>query len=406
MPTTTTWNHASLDLSAIPDGNYFLGFEVLTSTSTSSIYIDHIIGPDFASVAPGPATPTAPANAAIDVSQFPTFTWTAPTTGGIPTGYKVFCDTNADPTTQIADVAALTYTATTALPYSTLLYWKVVPYNTAGDATGNTVFSFTTRADPTIYALPWSEDFGTTGTVFPPTNWSRWSGALADPSTLTTGSTVWGQDNWLNDTTVTPVNYCARMNIYSTARQHWLITPPVQMPGAGYQLEFDIALTDYNNSNPISSDPAGTTGVDDKFIVLIGDGVTWTPANVVRQWDNAGSPYVYNDIPHTGVHVTLPLDSYNGVYYVAFYGESTVSNADNDFFVDNVLVRQTPAGAPEHVTLASPADEATGVYPESTVLTWNPSLTGGTPTYFEIYVSSTPIDPGTGNFGEYFYESE
>jgi len=409
LPTTTTWNHAVVALGAIPAGNYFLGFEGFTSTSTGSIYLDYIFGPDLAAVAPGPATPTAPANAATNVVKTPTFTWTAPTTGGVPTGYKIYCDTNTEPTTLLGSVTGvntLTWTATTDLAYSTVYYWKVVAYNTSGDATGNTVFSFTTVPDPTIYTMPWLEDFGTTGTTFPPTNWTRWSGALADPSTLTSGSTVWGQDNWLNDTTVTPVNWSARMNIYSTARQHWIITPPIQMPGTGYQLEFDIGLTDYNNSNPISSDPAGTTGVDDKFIVLIGDGVTWTPANIVRQYDNAGSPYVYNNISHLGDHLILTLDAYTGIKHIAFYGESTVSNADNDFFVDNVMIRQTPAGAPEHVTLTSPVDGATGLSPENTVLSWSAALTGGTPAYYEVFVGASPIDPGIGYYGEYFYETE
>jgi len=409
LPTTTTWNHAVVALGAIPAGNYFLGFEGFTSTSTGSIYLDYIFGPDLAAVAPGPATPTAPANAATNVVKTPTFTWTAPTTGGVPTGYKIYCDTNTEPTTLLGSVTGvntLTWTATTALAYSTVYYWKVVAYNTSGDATGNTVFSFTTVPDPTIYTMPWLEDFGTTDATFPPTNWSRYSGALADPSTLASGSTVWGQDNWLNDTTVTPVNFSARMNIYSTGRYHWIITPPIQMPGTGYQLEFDIGLTDYANSNPISSDPNGTTGVDDKFIVLIGDGVTWTPANILRQYDNAGSPYVYNNISHLGDHLIFPLDAYTGIKHIAFYGESTVSNADNDFFVDNVMIRQTPAGAPEHVTLTSPVDGATDLYPENTVLSWSAALTGGTPAYYEVFVGASPIDPGIGYYGEYFYETE
>jgi len=405
MPTTTTWNHANVPLGAIPAGNYYLAFEVLTSTSTSSIYIDHVFGPEPATVVPDAVTLTAPADLAVDVAIRPTFTWTAAATGGIPTGYKIYCDTNANPTTEVGDVTGLTYTLTTALAYSTPYYWKVVAYNGTGNGADSAIRSFTTIADPTIYTLPWLEDFGTTGATFPPLNWTRWSGALANPSVLASGSTVWGQDNWVNDTTVTPVNWSARMNIYSTARYHWLITPPIDMPGAGHQLEFDIALTDYASTSPITADPNGTTGVDDKFIVLIGNGSSWTPANVVRQWDNAGSPYVYNDIPHTGLHVTLPLDSYDGIYYVAFYGESTVSNADNDFFVDNVKIRQTPAGAPEHVTLTAPADGSTGVIPENLLLTWTPALTGGTPAYYEVYVGESPIDPGADYYGEYFYET-
>ncbi|HOZ01763.1 MAG TPA: choice-of-anchor J domain-containing protein, partial [Candidatus Syntrophosphaera sp.] len=179
MPTTTDWIHTSVNLNTLAGNNYFLAFEVFTSTSTSSIYVDHVFGPEFAAVAPGPATPTAPANNAVDVARYPNFTWTAPTTGGMPAGYRIYCDTNPDPTTLLGTVTSgttLSWTSTTALNYATLYYWKVVAYNPSGEATGNTVFSFTTMADPTIYTLPWMEDFGTTGATFPPTNWTRWSG--------------------------------------------------------------------------------------------------------------------------------------------------------------------------------------------------------------------------------------
>jgi len=403
LPTTTTWNYTSVSLNAIAGGNYYLGFEAFTSTSTSSIYIDHVFGPQFAAVAPGPVALTAPADTATDVARYPVFTWTAPTTGGIPAGYKIYCDTNSNPTTllqTITDPTVLTWTSTTALNYLTVYYWSVVAYNASGDAVGNPIRSFTTIPDPTIYTIPWLEDFGTTGTTFPPTNWFRGTGVLADPSTVTSSTIYWIQDNWLNDTTVTPVNYSARMNIYTTSRYGWLITPPIQMPGTGYQLELDIALTDYGNGNvPELPSP------DDKFIILVGDGATWTPANILREYNNTGSPYVYDTISNTGVHLVFPLDSFTGIKQIAFYGESTVSNADNDFFVDNVMIRQTPAGAPEHVDLQSPPDGSPALDPEAINLTWTASLTGGTPAYYEVYVGVDPIDPGNDYYGEYFYET-
>lgn len=409
MPTTTTWNHANVPLGAIPAGNYYLGFEVLTSTSTSSIYIDHVFGPEPAAIAPDAVTLTVPADLATNVAIRPTFTWTAPTTGGVPTGYRVYCDTNLNPTTQIADVSALTFTATNALAYSTTYYWKVVAYNGTGSAPASAVFSFTTREDPTISVLPWLEDFGTTGTTFPPTNWTRWSGLLTpEPVTLTSSTGYWLQDDFSNVVT-DPTNKAAKTNIYGTTWKYWLMTPPIQMPGAGYQLEFDIALTDYNNA-ALPDDPAGYSGVDDRFAVLISDGSTWSQANAIKLWDNdaatTGGIYeVYNDVPHTGIHYTIPLDAYTGIKHIAFYGESTVSNADNDFFVDNVMIRQTPAGAPEHVTLVSPVDGTTGVLPESTTLSWTAAITGGTPAYYEVYVGEFPIDPTTAYYGEYFYET-
>ncbi len=39
----------------------------------------------------------------------------------------------------------------------------------------------------------------------------------------------------------------------------------------------------------------------------------------------------------------LDLTGYTGVIMIGFYGESTVSNADNDLFVDNVLIQEVPS---------------------------------------------------------------
>jgi hypothetical protein len=409
LPVETTWMNYNVDLSSLAGNNYFIGFKVYSSTSSSCyFYIDHVFGPETAAIAPGAPVLTAPADLATDVIELTTFTWSAPTTGGIPTGYNLYLDTTSGSTLYASNVTS-PYTLTTALAYNTTYYWTVEAYNGAGTGPTATAFSFTTRLDPTIYSFPWLEDFGTTGTTFPPTNWTKWSGLLtSDPVTLTTTTSGWLQDDYANAVT-DPVNKSAKTNIYGTTWKYWLMTPPIQMPGAGYQLEFDIALTDYTNAAP-PDDPAGLSGVDDKFVVLISDGSSWSTANAIKVWDNndttnGGIYEVYNSVPYTGNHWYIPLDGYTGIKYIAFYGESTVSNADNDFFVDNVLIRETPAGAPEHVTLGSPADGSTGVLPEEVLLTWTPSITGGIPAYYEIYVGADPIDPGTGYYGEYFYES-
>jgi hypothetical protein len=147
---TGVWYNNVIDLSSLAGRNYYLGFQTPTHTTTGSIYVDYVFGPEITPVTPGPATQTAPADAAINVSEMPTFTWTAPTTGGIPTNYKVYMDQNADPTTLVGTVTGLTYTHNTALNWNTTYYWKVVANNAAGDSDGNTVRSFTVRADPTI----------------------------------------------------------------------------------------------------------------------------------------------------------------------------------------------------------------------------------------------------------------
>ncbi|MDP2401610.1 MAG: choice-of-anchor D domain-containing protein, partial [Actinomycetota bacterium] len=312
-----------------------------TGLQAVSYYIDMMFGPEITPEAPGAPVLSVPADLAINVNEYAAFSWTAPIAGGVPAGYRLFVGTNNPPTTLIADQTALTYTFASPLAYNTTYYWTVEAYNSAGTGPQAVVRSFTTRANPIVSTFPWTVDFGTTGASFPPVNWNKHSGVLANPTVLgTPGTGSWAQRNWRN-VTVTPVDFAAVINIYSSLNG-WLISPPIAVPGNDYELKFDLALTDYYNSNSIFTDPNGPSGIDDVFAVLIGDGTSWTPANVVRQWDNAGSAYVYNNISHLGETVTLPLGS-AGTKYIAFYGISTLSNADNDLFVDNVLLRQIPA---------------------------------------------------------------
>ena len=188
--------------------------------------------------------------------------------------------------------------------------------------------------DPIISTFPWIEDFGTVSSDWPVTDWTQLSGLFPSPSGTTT---QWYQDDWLNVTT--PLNKSAKINIYGTVRNGWLITPPINIPDGGYELKFDLGLTDYANSNPIE-DP--TSQQDDKFIVAMSGAQDMSNPVILREWNNTGSEYVYNQIPHTGTEVTLFLTGVSGIKFFAFYGESTASGGDNDLFVDNVQVRQTP----------------------------------------------------------------
>ena len=192
----------------------------------------------------------------------------------------------------------------------------------------------------TAYSVPFTEEFSTTYT---PTNWENKTGLLDNVMTgtaLTTGS------KWSFGTHSNLFNSHARINIYggiaeSNASYGWLITPNITV-GDNYSLSFDLALTNYDTptgmTQPVTPQ---TTGTDDKFIVLVStdNEANWT---VLRQWDNAGSAYVYNNIAYNGETVYIDLAAYNNqTVRIAFYGESTVKNADNNLHIDNVEVNIT-----------------------------------------------------------------
>ncbi len=187
--------------------------------------------------------------------------------------------------------------------------------------------------------------------TYPPANWTRFSGLLTDPVTLTSTTSGWTQGNFAHGDAT---NKSARVNLYGTSCKYWLVTPSIDL-GTGtnnYNLEFTVAFTKYSSTAPIDPD---LSGVDDKFVVLIStdNGTTWSTTNVLRQWDNAGSQYVLNSIPVGGTNVSLPLSAYSGTVKFAFYGESTVSNSDNYLWLDKIKVRVTPTTPMFYVTPTS-----------------------------------------------------
>jgi hypothetical protein len=137
------WNHIIVDLRYLAGNNYYLGIRISEQQLT---YIDCIFGPEISP--PDAPTLNSPEEWLTNVILYPEFSWTAPTTGNPPTGYKLYCDTNDPPTTVIANVTTLSdtvsYTVTTPLAYNTTYYWTVSAYNDGGEGQTANVRSFTT----------------------------------------------------------------------------------------------------------------------------------------------------------------------------------------------------------------------------------------------------------------------
>ncbi len=348
-------------------------------------------GPLFSSVttcATAVGTPGTPTASIVTNDSF-TASWTASSTPDVT--YLLDVATNSTftsfvPGYETLDVGAVLTYDITGLSSNTTYYVRVRAYDAVSGCYSNFSGTLTqlTLCDP-VTVLPFTQDFE--GTLFPPSCWTRYSGLLADPSVLVPTTSGWTKDDWRNVTS--PVDKAARLNVYGSTTKYWLMTPLIDIGTGNYQLDFDLALTDYGNA--AQPDQNGT---DDKFAVVISTdyGVTWSSANTLRLWDNAGSPYVYNNISYLGEHVIIPLTGYTGVIMIGFYGESTTSNADNDLMINNLVIGPPPE-CPIPTALSTTQITLTGA-----TLGW----TDNEGEYWDVYIdlASNP-DPTIGSTPSY-----
>ena len=214
----------------------------------------------------------------------------------------------------------------------------------------SSIVSFTTPC-ATLSVPTITEEFN----LVPPSRcWERKSGLLpaSGPATLTTTTS-----GWILNSNVTPSN--ASLNIYGTSRSYWFISPSIDL-GNGtspMQLEFDVFLSDWNNANP-----ADSSGYDDRFAVVIStdNGVTWEATNAFIWSSDINSSRILGNITNTPSHVIIPLYNqsnslpYTGTIKIGFYGESTVTNTDNDLHIDNfTILPYESCRKPSNVTVSS-----------------------------------------------------
>jgi hypothetical protein len=165
--------------------------------------------------------------------------------------------------------------------------------------------------------------------TFPPKDWRRFIGLFGTEIPAVTTETAWNSKKFANNTSL-PATNSAVINLVGTNKKHWLMSPPVSLGDGSqnYQLEFDLALTAVNTTNPAN------LGTDQKFGVVFSTdgGRTWSTENALRWW-NSTTP-----ISKTGERIILDLSGYSGRVMFGFYGESTAAGSDVDLFFTNVEI--------------------------------------------------------------------
>ncbi len=160
-PSDATWHEYTYNLNAYSGQQVYIAIQC-TSEDQFGFAVDDfkVVSTPPATTAPGCSTLTSPANAATNVSvASATLSWAA--SAGADS-YDVYFDTNPNPTTLLGNVSATSYAFSSNLALSTTYYWKVVPKNAVGSASGCTVFSFTTGS-----TLPYCGPLAYTFTVEP-----------------------------------------------------------------------------------------------------------------------------------------------------------------------------------------------------------------------------------------------
>ncbi len=209
-------------------------------------------------------------------------------------------------------------------------------YVAAVCADGSTINSMETSNFTTscsAYTAPYTQNFDNNSL---PQCWNRYNGWVSE--VFAGAGLIPATSGWKFSNTHVFGEHHACLNICNTNCSRWLVTPPINLDGlSNPALIFEIALTAWNNAGAITPN----SQPDDKFMVIIStdDGASWSAANATV-WSNDGNgDYVYDQIPTTGQEITISLNNYvNQTVRIAFYGESTVTNGDNDLHIDNVMV--------------------------------------------------------------------
>lgn len=181
--------------------------------------------------------------------------------------------------------------------------------------------TFTTNCAP--LTVPLLEEFDD----FLPTCWTEAQGKFDDSTTFTSTSSVWTTDGFGNN----GFTGSARINIYGSNLDEWLITPPIDLgTNNKHQLEFDLIVTAFSGTG------SSGFGSDDtiRLAISLDNGLTWDLANVLETWSTS------NTVPNTTQHKIYDLTGYNGIVRFGFYGESTQSNFDFNFYIDNFAVNK------------------------------------------------------------------
>ena len=326
-----TFNEAVISLAEYAGKTIMLQFYSLADYGSGAIFVDNIaIGKHTDCAAPVDLAASEITKSSASIG------WTA---GGAETAWVMQYKKAADADWQSINVSENPYSLEELDAYTE--YNVRIAASCAEDEQSkySKSISFKTAA-----GIPFTENFNASSI---PSDWKRYAvildtllnGDTALVSPVTYGGWTAGSSNGV----FPGQNYHLQMEIYGTSRNHWIVSPAVELE-ENVQLTFDLALTKYSGTlSPVTPGEQE----DDKFYVLysLDNGETW---DILKYWDNSSSDEQYDLINCSadGQAVKIDLSEYAGQSMTfAFYGESSVAGGDNNIHISNVRVDYIPTCA-------------------------------------------------------------
>ena len=291
---------------------------------TSNVIVDFCLEYYTLPSAPNCAENVSPTGSDVSFNNgAAAITWDAPSSGVAPTGYEVFWGTTSGDLTSIGVIdAPATAANITGLSYGATYYYSVVPQNGASLAIGCAEYSITIENAP----IPFSTDF----TNYP-AGFTESEGPFGTPD-ATDNDSAWDTSDFLNDATL---GKGAKVNIYGTTRDEYLISPTFDLSAGTHYLNIDAGITDWNGTGA----DADGMDVDDDYVALVfseDDGATWSE---LYRWDSSsGLTNAAEAMPEASISSTSSTAKF------ALYAYSGASGADYDFHITNFQVTTTTLG--------------------------------------------------------------
>jgi hypothetical protein len=213
--------------------NMKIRFMCDASGNADDVYIDNIrISASTTYAPPDCTTAESPVDGADNIGIYTNLEWES---NYNTTGYKLYFGTDNPPTNIVdgEDLGDVTnYDPVSDLDNNVTYYWKVVPYNAGGDASGCDVWSFTTEAQTLSFVELSYTDFED--------GWSIWTDGGGDCKLYTAG------------TYAPQGNNAAEIRDNSGVASSFYLTNGVDVHNPGYvqlKVEFDFIPRSMDNPN-------------------------------------------------------------------------------------------------------------------------------------------------------------